>query len=57
MLQALREAGLHGEAVTILSLCTEKANMHTRHEQEFVRLLSQLSAEEIKQTHVSVLLM
>lgn len=30
--------------------------MHTRHEEEFVKLLSQLSAEESKQKNVSVLL-
>lgn len=39
--------------MTILSLCTDKVNMHSRQEQEFLRLLTQLSTEESKQANVS----
>lgn len=39
--------------VTILELSTEKMNMHTRHENDLNKMLSQLSTESSKQTNVS----
>lgn len=39
--------------VTILKLSNDKMNMHIRHENELHKMLSQLSTESSKQTHVS----
>lgn len=39
--------------MTILSLSTDKVNMHARHETALIRILAQLTAESSKQKDVS----
>lgn len=41
------------DVVTILAISTEKVKMHSRHELELNKVLSQLSTESSKQTNVS----
>lgn len=41
------------DVVTILEISTEKMKMHSRHELELNKMLSQLSTESSKQTNVS----
>lgn len=51
--QEISDASIADGVVTILSLSTEKMDMHTRHEEDLSRWLSQLSAESSKQTQVT----